>query len=121
MALFKNPTHRSIWLENWCHRCFQPDEAMRRIQGKDTQCPILAGALGTGRKPKEWDRMPRADTMAKSIRCNAFSPRPELTKTKTVPNPLLEPPMFDVEPHEISYVPVDGWPDRPSDQGVDHQ
>jgi hypothetical protein len=120
MALFKNPTHQDIWLENWCYRCFQPDEVMWRIQGKGRMCPILTGALSTGRKPKEWDRMPRADTMAKSIRCNAFLSRPELTKKQTIPDPQQQ-AMFDVEPHEISYVPVEGWPDKPSPKEVDHQ
>lgn len=122
MALFRNDTHQDVWIENWCHRCFQPDEAMRRIQGKDTICPILASALNTGRKPKQWDRMPRNDEMAKSIRCNAFQPRPALTKMKMAPNPIFEDePMFDIEPHNAAYIPVDGWPDKPEPNEVEHQ
>jgi len=116
--LFRNPTHQGVWVDRWCHSCFQPDEAARRLQGKDTQCPILERALRTGRKPVEWDRTRNPD-MERSIKCNAYLARPQAVTAR--PDKAFEDvPMFDIEPHEVHLVPVEGWPDPPTDGGVDH-
>lgn len=124
--LFKNNTHQEVWRQRWCETCFQPDEATRRIQGKDTQCPIWAAAMRSGRKPVAWERMPRADEMERSIRCNAYEAKPALTKINTPSNPLLRnvEPLFavdDLHHHGNTFVPIEGWPNRSADSdGVDH-
>jgi len=121
MTLFRNSTHQEMWRQHWCETCFQPDEAARRIQGKATQCPIWEKAMRTGRKPPEWDRMPRADEMVKTIRCNEHTPRPPINKR--APSNEITEPLFDVTPYKIDvgYVPVDGWPQRPGPDEVAHQ
>lgn len=119
MTLFRSTTHQELWRQHWCERCFQAEETARRLHGKDTQCPIWEKALRTGRKPPEWDRMPRADTMDRSIRCNAYTPTPPVTRRGTAE--AEDVPLFDVEPAESKLVPVEGWPDRPPKDGVEHQ
>lgn len=119
MTLFKNGTHQDIWIEHNCHRCFQPDEAARRTQGKDTMCPIIKRAINSGRKPKEWDRMPREKLMSKSIKCNAFQATPASTARAKAPE--QDTSLFDTEEQPYILVPVDGWPDRPrAGKEVDH-
>ncbi len=127
MTLFRSPTHRDVWQMRWCHTCFQPDEAARRLHGKDTQCPIWAKAMRTDRKPVEWQRNPRATDMEKTIKCDQYTSRPPIVTRRPVVTKrakMLEAeeiPMFDVEPHDENFVPVDGWPDKPRKKGdVDH-
>lgn len=123
MTLFKNQTAQDIWIEHNCHRCFQPDEAARREHGKDTQCPIQEQALRTGRKPTQWERKPRAQTMAGAIKCNAYQAKPSLNRRGSA-QPYDESMFGDDSPYrvDVGFVPVDGWPDRPKkDKGVDHQ
>jgi hypothetical protein len=123
MTLFRNDTHSELWRQRWCHTCFQPDEAARRIQGKDTQCPIWAKAIGSGRKPPEWSRNTRADEMVKTIRCNAYQDQPPVNR-RGVSDQVTE-PLFDVTPYAAEhpgYLPVDGdWPEKPTKNEVDHQ
>src|SRR5258708_38729490 len=99
MTLFRNTTHQEVWRMRWCETGFQTDEAQRRIQGKDTQCPIWAAAIRSGRKPVAWERNPRADEMERSIKCNAYEFRPALQRFRASPNPLLPSvePLFDVD------------------------
>ncbi len=75
--------------------------------------------MRTGRKPPEWDRMPRADEMVKTIRCNAYTPRPP--RTGRAQSQEVTEALFDVTPAAVGYVPVDGWPQRPGPDGVSHQ
>jgi hypothetical protein len=97
MTLFKTQTHLEVWQMRWCHTCFQPDEAQRRLQGKDTVCPIWEKAIRTGRKPVQWDRV-KTDLMEHTIRCNAYEQRPALTR-QTGKNTAAENlAMFDVQP-----------------------
>lgn len=118
MTLFRNETHKEIWRQHWCEKCWQPDEAARRIQGKQTMCPIWERAMRTGRKPQQWDRMPRADEMVRTIRCNAYQPLPPNTRRPKAAAEDVS--MFDVEPQPKKLVPVDGWPDKPKKDEVDH-
>lgn len=119
MTLFRNDTHRELWRQRWCETCYQPDEAARRIQHKQARCPIWARAMQSDRKPKEWDRMPRADQMIRTIRCNEYAPQPPvIRRDKAVGE---DQPMFDVEPADAKLVPVEGWPDKPKPNEVDHQ
>jgi hypothetical protein len=116
--LFKNDTHRDIWIEKWCHTCYEPHEAARRIQGKDTCCPILEKALRENRKAPQWDRNMRADEMHRTIKCNAYMPKPPMRKRE---QHFEDVAMFDVEPEDVDFVPVEGWPEKPKKgKDVDH-
>lgn len=85
MALFKNSTHQAIWMESHCGRCWHGTR----------DCPILAWALAHDRKPKAWDRNPKAQLMKDTIRCNEETQRaPRVTK-RVVDEDV---PMFDVTP-----------------------
>jgi hypothetical protein len=123
MTIFRNNTHRDLWIDRHCHTCYQPEEAARRIQGRDTQCPILKRALTPGRKtlPKEWEAT-RSDEMERSIKCNEYTPRPP-RNIRVFSKDYEEIAMFDVDeiPSDIKFVPVDGWPDRPKKDEVEHQ
>lgn len=119
--LFTNEIHKHVWQETHCHSCFQPDEMARRLHGENRVCPIWAKAMESGRKPVAWKRNTRATLMADTYTCEARVERPALAtppRRKTGPDDV---PMFDVEPHEISYVPVKGWPERYRGKGVEHQ
>lgn len=121
MTLFKTQTAQEIWIDHHCHGCFQPDEAARRLQNKDTQCPIQAKALNSDRKPVEWTRNQRASRMQDAYKCKAFQARPNRTGQKT--QHFVDVPLFDVTPYavEVGYVPVEGWPERPKGKEVEHQ
>lgn len=97
--LFRNRTHQDIWIARWCHTCFQPDEAQRRLQGKPTMCPILNRALvsieqGKPRKPEQWERT-RHDEMEKSIKCEAYQPIPPVAGRRDAADEDV--PMFDID------------------------
>ena len=75
MALFKNQTHRDIWIESncamGCHAYAHTDTVAHM---RKPQCPILVRALKTDRKPVEWERNPRKGAlMAETIKCKARS------------------------------------------------
>jgi hypothetical protein len=119
MTLFKNKTHEEIWIDHHCHRCFQPDEYSRRELGRDTICPILAKALKTQRKPREWDRPHRPARMQDAYKCNEFQAQPQ--RYTRQPQQFEDVEMFKVEPQDTSFVPVEGWPDKPKKgKDVDH-
>ena len=119
MTLFRNITHQEIWIDRWCHTCFEPHEAQRRLQNADTWCPILEYALRTKRKPPQWDRNPRADEMHRAITCNAYQPKPPHVR-KPPHQDFEDVPMFDVEPKPAHLIPVEGWPDPPTKDEPDH-
>jgi hypothetical protein len=107
-VLFKSETHQEVWIEHHCQRCCHHNEP----------CLILARALRSGRKPKEWQRNNRAQLMVDSYRCDEFAKRPP----KPQPVKLFEDvPMFDVEPCDVDYVPVEGLPTlRHGKKDTDH-
>lgn len=117
--LFRSATHQQVWRGRWCDTCFQPDEATKRIQGKGDGCPILARALRTGRKPVEWDRNPRATELERTIKCHEYQKKPALNRRQSHTEEG-EPMLFTAESFDAPYVPVEGWPERPSKNGVDH-
>jgi hypothetical protein len=122
MPLFKSKTAEGVWLEFNCHMCFQVDEAERRLHGKDKQCPIQKRALESGRKPVKWDRNQRARDMAHAYTCREFKSRPDSTARKRVNEfDIPQDSLFEIPEHEVEFVPVAGWPDRPrKDNGGDH-
>lgn len=120
MTLFRSQVHQEIWRQRWCETCFQPDEAARRLYGKDSVCPIWERAIRTNRKPVQWDRKPRATDMDRTIKCNEHASKPPITKRPSVKTEDV--PLFDVTPYktDVGFVPVEGWPDRPGAEGTDH-
>lgn len=109
MNLFASDTARGVWTEHWCERCHQPDEVANRLHGTGDGCPILARAIASDRKPVEWDRNTRAQTMDAAYACRAFLAKPPVARRAKAPDETL--PMFDTEPTDYHLVPVDGWPD----------
>lgn len=93
--LWRTDTHQSIWMERWCDRCAQPEAALGR-HDLGSGCPILNQALKSGRKPREWDRMPNAQTMDSTIKCNEFITEPASIRRPAVEDETLA--MFDVTP-----------------------
>lgn len=94
--LWPTPTHRDIWTERWCDRCAQPDQAITRRGGDGDGCPILAKALSTGRKPKQWTRNPRAKTLDSVMSCDEFLAEPPTVRRGTAEDHTLA--MFDIAP-----------------------
>lgn len=92
MSLFKSVTHQEIWIEHHCGRCHF---GVRVRTGQGLQCPILARALRTDRKPVEWERNPRKGAlMADTIKCHKETRTPPRTERAAVPDETLS--MFDV-------------------------
>lgn len=122
MPLFKTETAQGVWIEFNCHMCFQPDEAARRLHGKaDAQCPIQKRALESGRKPVKWDRNTRAREMQRAYKCREFKARPDSTQRRRVNEfETDQDSLFDPKPVPYRFVPVDGWPDRPTSSQGDH-
>lgn len=130
MTLFRTVTQRGVWIEEHCVRCWQGGDAGDPAK---PQCPILAKAIRTERKPSEWQRNPRANTIAGMYKCNEFSTKPprvdrqgrqQLSEASN-PKGYEDVPLFDVTPYASEhpgYVPVEGWPERPGTaKEVDHQ
>lgn len=84
--LWRTATAQDIWIEHNCDPCY------RSAKRTGQPCPILMRALASGRKPPEWDRMPRATIIADTIRCNARN-----VKAPTIPKVKLfeDVSMFD--------------------------
>lgn len=96
MTLFKNQTHRDIWIEHNCERC-------ARLPGP---CPIIAKVLMSEhpRKPVEWERSPRKNAlMQESIKCKEKVSKLPIPKA---PRDFKDVPMFDVQ------APIDMDPDH---------
>lgn len=117
MTLFRNDIHQELWRQRWCETCWQPDEAARRVQDKDSVCPIWERAIRTERKPVQWDRT-RQTNMEHSIRCNSYTDKPESTARQVSQETQV--PMFETSETDRVFVPVDGWPDQPPKKGTDH-
>lgn len=109
MSLFPSDTARDVWRGHWCERCFQTDEADLRLHDKGFGCPIIARALTSDRKPVQWKRNARAATMAAAYGCDSFLAKPAVNRRKKAPDETMA--MFDVEPTDRGFVPIEGWPD----------
>ena len=104
--VWHNDIERDAFIETNCRVCFQPDEAAHRVLGTGDGCPHLIRAAAD-RMPKAWERRRNA-VMGETYRCSDFADKPPTKRRKTAPADTVE--MFDVEPGEIDFVPVDGWP-----------
>lgn len=104
--VWANPIEAAAWQEKHCARCFQPDEARKRITGEGDGCPIWITGL-TNKLPHQWTRR-RDAVMGDTYRCSAFLPKPPVSRRASAPAEME--PMLEVEPTERSLVPVEGWP-----------
>lgn len=117
MTLFRTETPRGVWIEQHCVRCWRGKDAGDPAR---PQCPILTKAIRTDRKPVEWQRNPRANTIAGMYKCDEFSTEPPRVKRQE--QQFEDVPMFEVESVDVGFVPVEGWPERPGTaKEVDHQ
>lgn len=119
MTLFRTETERGVWIEQHCVRCWLG-------QGigdpERPQCPILAKAIARDRKPIEWTRNSKPQTIAQIYKCDQFATEPP--RIKRADKQFEDVPLFDVTPYatEVGLVPVEGWPERPGKRKeVDHQ
>jgi hypothetical protein len=111
-GLFASDTARGIWTERWCDTCCQPDEVAKRLAGAGVGCPIIAKAVLSDRKPREWDRNNRAQTMDAAYKCNAYTHRPPVNRRAKANDETLSLFAEDELDHADGHlVPVDGWPD----------
>lgn len=118
--VWANPIEEAAWIETNCARCFQPDEATKRITGTGPGCPHLARAA-QGRLPAAWTRRRNA-VMGDTYRCADQLKKPPVNRRST--GPADTPPMLDVTPTDRNLIPVDGWPDWKAERRkgeVDHQ
>lgn len=111
MTLWSNDIERDAWIETNCRKCYQVDEAKKRVLGQGDGCPLLARAA-TGRKPAQWTKRRNA-AMGYTYKCDWYRRVPDVNRRGTAV--VVQEGLFDVEPEEIYYVPVEGWPTKPQE------
>lgn len=122
MTVFANPHEERAWRETWCARCYQPDEARRRLIKSGPGCPLLQIADG-GVVPEQWIRRRKAE-MGNTYRCADFRKRPPVVRKGAIEELPQEELFAAPEAESKLLVPVDGWPDYRAQQrkaGADHQ
>lgn len=97
----------NLYVETTCSRCFQPDEARKRVLGQGDGCPILKRAR-RGQMSAAWKRR-RRGALGETFECSLFTPTPPSTGRRTAP--VETESMFDVPESERLLVPVEGWED----------
>lgn len=106
--VWRNDIERAAFVESNCLRCFQPDEAAKRLTGNGPGCPHLARSM-KNKMPAAWTRRRNA-VMGVTFRCADFTPKPPVNRRAVSDEET--PPMFDdIEPAEYLLVPVEGWED----------
>jgi hypothetical protein len=96
-----------MFVEVTCSRCFQPDEAAKRVLGSGDGCPLLKRARN-GQMPGKWTRR-RGEALGSTFKCAEYAPSaPTARRKRAVAEDV---PMFDPEPVERLLVPIEGWPD----------
>lgn len=102
-----NDIERDAFVETQCRRCFQPDEAAKRVLGTGPGCPHLARAE-ENKMPKAWTRR-NNPVLGDTYRCADKMLKPKVNRRGTAPADT--PPLFDDPIDEtVGFVPVDGWP-----------
>lgn len=112
--IWLNPVEEAAFREKTCARCYQPDEARKRI-GQGDGCPLLASAAA-GVLPTQWT--PRRNAvMGDTYHCAARVNKPPSIRRKHTSDEQTE-SLFEVEPVDDGtlLVPVDGWPDYRAEQ-----
>ena len=132
-----NAVERDAFIERTCARCFQVDEAQKRLTGDGPGCPHLARAE-QNKLPHPWTRRRNA-VMGDTYRCAEFAPKAPVNRRPVVEDET--PPMLEIDnigctkadngdvclcddvrecgnayPKERHPVPVDGWPDFRGEQ-----
>lgn len=104
-----NPIEEAAWREKWCRRCFQPDEAMKRVLDRGEGCPHLLRAAGD-KLPKAWKRR-RDAVMGDTYICDDHLDKPPVNRRKS--KPCVTESLFDDTLPQQSYrlIPVETWPD----------
>lgn len=105
--LWHNDIERDAFIESNCLRCFQPDEAAKRVLGTGPGCPHLVRAAA-GKLPKAWTRRRNA-VIGETFKCSDHLDKPPVNRRGTAPADT--PPMFDDDQTNVDFVPVEGWPD----------
>ena len=104
--VWHNDIERNAFVETLCRRCFQPDESRKRVLGAGSGCPHLVRA-DQGKMPKPWTRRRNA-VIGETFRCDDYLDKPPVNRRGTAPADTGS--MFDVEPTDVDFVPVEGWP-----------
>ena len=78
MTLWRNDIERDAWIETNCRRCYQADEANKRVLGQGPGCPLLAHAA-TGRKPVQWTKR-RDAAMGYTYKCDWYRRVPDVNR-----------------------------------------
>jgi hypothetical protein len=108
MPVFSSRYEERAWRENHCDKCFQPDQALKRVADKGDGCPLLALAE-RGVKPEQWTKRRKAE-MGNTYKCSDFAKTPPSQQRRRAPV-QTEALFDDLDPAEKMLVPVDGWPD----------
>lgn len=101
-----NEIERNAFVETQCRRCFQSDEAAKRVTGRGPGCPHLARA-DDNKMPRVWTRRRNA-VMGETYKCADRLDKPPVNRRGVAPADT--PAMFDGGPDEIGFVPIEGWP-----------
>jgi hypothetical protein len=101
--VFSTQVDEDIWRECWCRRCFQPNEALRRLFNHGSGCPIFAQAQQDV-APPQWDRG-RGAIAAELYHCAEFLKEPAvLSVPKEKPLPQEE--LFSEPEHDQKWLPT---------------
>lgn len=104
--VWHNDIERDAFIETQCRRCFQPDEARKRVMETGPGCPHLVRA-NDNKMPRVWTKRRNA-AMGETYKCDDRIDKPPVNRRGNAPADTPE--MFDVEPRDVDFVPVDGWP-----------
>jgi hypothetical protein len=108
--VFPDELTEQRWRSHWCDRCYQRDEAERRVLGKGDGCPIFALSR-LGEIPREWKRGPVfSGPMLYS--CDKHLDRPPVYRRPRAKATGVQLDLFG-EPDRCGrfLVAVNGWPD----------
>jgi|SRR6516164_9251348 len=103
--LFPSQMHEDLWIENWCDKCFQPDQATKRYLDQGRGCPILFRALQSDKKPVEW-KLTRDQLIQSQYRCEKFLAKPPVDRRPKVEDQTAS--MFEADEADYLLVPVGG-------------
>jgi hypothetical protein len=109
-SVFPDQFVEQRWRSHWCDRCYQPDEAERRVLGKGDGCPIFARA-SLGEVPAEW-KQGSASSAVMLYSCIEHLDRPPVHRRPRAKATGVQLEMFSEPDREERFlVPVDSWPD----------
>jgi len=75
-VIFASATAAAIWEENWCDKCFRPDQVAKRVHGEGEGCRVRLFALAANTPPKQIVKNARSGLMQDAFRCTDFQPKP---------------------------------------------